>query len=168
MTERSRILRIYLPTVAGTLIWIAAIVAAPWLKSRGIDGARWLYACFAPICHQSPSRSFFLAGFPLAVCARCFGVYAGFAAGLLLYPFRRGFSSVRVPKWQTFFLVSAPIVFDTGGNLLRLWDTGDGLRFLTGLLWGAILPFYFIAGIGGLRRSFRRDRSSRGESRRVE
>jgi hypothetical protein len=46
-----------------------------------------------------------------------------------------------------FFLVSFPIVLDAGGNFLRLWETGHLLRFLTGLLWGSILPFYFLTGL---------------------
>jgi uncharacterized membrane protein len=147
MTPRSRVTRFYLLTMGGLFLWIAAIVAAPYLRSRGWGQAGWLYACFAPLCHQIPDRSFFLWGFPLAVCARCFGIYAGFAAGLMVYPFRRGFDAARLPRLRMFLLVSFPIALDTGGNFLRLWETGHLLRFLTGFLWGSILPFYFLTGL---------------------
>ncbi len=36
---------------------------------------------FSRICHQDPARSFWIAGVPLAVCARCLGIYAGAALG---------------------------------------------------------------------------------------
>jgi uncharacterized membrane protein len=38
---------------------------------------------FAPVCHQDAARSFWYLGVPLAVCARCFGIYCGAAIGLL-------------------------------------------------------------------------------------
>jgi len=160
MTDRTRIFRVYLLTGAGVLIWIAAIIGAPYLRNRGIRGADFIYACFAPICHQIPSRSFFFQGFPLAVCARCFGIYAGFAAGYVFYPFRRGFSAVQIPRLKSFLLVSAPIILDTGGNFLRLWDTGLLFRFLTGVFWGFILPFYFITGVSEILISSRFQRTA--------
>jgi uncharacterized membrane protein len=36
---------------------------------------------FSPICHQDPARSFWILGAPVAVCARCLGIYIGAAAG---------------------------------------------------------------------------------------
>jgi uncharacterized membrane protein len=155
MIPRSRLIRLYLLTSGGAFLWIAAIVAAPYLRSRGLDQAGWFYACFAPLCHQISDRSFFLWGFPLAVCARCFGIYTGFAAGLMIYPFRRGFDTARIPRLKMFLLVSAPIVLDTGGNFLRLWETGHLLRFLTGYLWGSLLPFYFLTGLAEWPAPFR-------------
>ena len=38
---------------------------------------------FSFLCHQDPSRTFHPGGEPLAMCARCVGVYAGF---LLAWP----------------------------------------------------------------------------------
>ncbi|MHB8054917.1 MAG: DUF2085 domain-containing protein [Candidatus Aminicenantales bacterium] len=150
LNSRRRIVRIYVATTAGTALWLAAVVGAPYLRSRGVGGAGFLYACFAPFCHQLSSRSFFLWGFPLAVCARCLGIYAGFAAGVLFYPVRRGFFAARLPALKIFVLVSLPIVLDTGGNFLKLWNTGSLLRFLLGFLWGTILPFYWFAGLADL------------------
>jgi uncharacterized membrane protein len=44
---------------------------------------------FALACHQDPARSFWLFGAPLAVCTRCFGIYAGAAlASFTLAPRR--------------------------------------------------------------------------------
>jgi len=150
MRNERRLVLIYALTMAGALIWLATIVAAPWLGSRSNALAPFIYACFAPVCHQIPERSFTLFGFPLAVCARCLGIYAGFCAGMILYPIRRGFSGVRLPKTALFLMISAPIVLDAAANVFGFWDSSNLVRFSLGLLWGSILPFYFMTGLGEL------------------
>jgi hypothetical protein len=61
-----------------------------------------------------------------------------------------GFVSVKLPEKSLFIVLSAPIVADTLANLLNLWHTSDWLRAVIGLIWGAVLPYYFIAGISEL------------------
>ncbi len=73
---------------AALLLWstalLAAIVAAPLAASSARPEAWFLYQAFAPFCHQIPQRSWEIQGYPLAVCARCCGVYGGlFLAALL-------------------------------------------------------------------------------------
>jgi uncharacterized membrane protein len=143
----NRILLVYLATLIGILAWLGAIVLAPYLKSRGIPLAGFLYFCFSTVCHQIPGRSLSAFGYPMAVCARCLGVYIGFLVGMALYPVLRGFSKVRLPKMKIFLTVSLPIVADTAGNLLGLWATANLLRLATGILWGTILPFYWVTGL---------------------
>jgi uncharacterized membrane protein len=145
---RRTILRVYAATTLGTSAWLAAIVLAPYLRSRGAEGgASFIYALFSPLCHQIPGRSFFFHGFPLAVCGRCFGIYSGFLAGLVLYPFVRGLSRVAPPAGRAFWLLSLPIGADFAASLLGLWQSTNGIRFATGLVWGVILPFYFVTGV---------------------
>ena len=143
-----RLILLYILTAAGLTLWIAAIILAPFLSARRSPAGSFLYSCFAPLCHQRPDRSFSLAGWPLAVCARCFGIYLGAWAGVMAYPFMRGFSDVRLPRLRTFLLLSVPLAADAVGNLSGLWSSVNVLRFLTGILWGTILPFYFLTGLG--------------------
>jgi uncharacterized membrane protein len=150
MRNERRLIFIYVLTLAGILIWLAAIILAPWLRSRSSGLSPYLYACFSPLCHQVPGRSFELFGFPLAVCARCLGIYVGFFGGMVLYPIRRDFAGVRLPRTAFLLAVSAPIVFDTAANLLGLWGTPNLVRFFLGFLLGLILPFYFLTGLGEL------------------
>jgi len=150
MRNERRLIFIYVMTLAGILIWLAAIILAPWLRSRSSGLSPYLYACFSPLCHQVPGRSFALFGFPLAVCARCLGIYAGFLGGMVLYSIRRDFAGVRLPKTAFFLALSAPIVLDTAANGLGLWATPNLVRFFLGFLWGLILPFYFLTGLGEL------------------
>ncbi len=138
---------IYGLTVAGSVALAAAIFAAPYLRGRNSPWGGFFYLIFAPVCHQIAARSFSLAGHPLAVCARCLGIYLGFLCGSLFYPLKGGFSRVRLPGFRLFLAVSTPIVLDTAANVLGLWSSSNALRLAIGFSWGGILPFYFVGGL---------------------
>lgn len=147
-------------TFFGTLVWLGAVGLAPWLAARGSSGAaRFIYAAFAPLCHQVPGRCFAISGHPLAVCGRCLGIYAGFAAGLILYPFIRGFSQAALPRARLFLLLTLPMALDGLAGLLGVWRSPIGVRFAIGFVWGTILPFYFVTGAVDLLRA-RRERAA--------
>jgi len=137
-------------TFLGALAWIAAIFLAPYLRSRSSGAASFLYAVFAPVCHQIPSRCFYFHGFPLAVCGRCLGIYAGFLAGLAAYPFVRGFRKIALPPVRLLILLSLPAGIDFAGGFVGAWTSPIWVRFGTGLVWGVILPYYFLTGVSEL------------------
>lgn len=147
MTTKAKFVLIYSVTLTGIITWIAVIFLAPYLKSQSSPFSGFIYAIFSPTCHQIPSRCFYAFGHPLAVCARCLGIYCGFLLGISIFPFVKGFGTPALPKAKTFILLSIPIVLDTGGNLLGIWTSPDWVRFLTGIVWGLILPFYYLAGL---------------------
>jgi len=147
---KSAILAVYFFTAAALVLWLGTIVLAPYLKSRSSPWQGLFYAVFSPVCHQAPDRCFLVLGHPLAVCARCLGIYLGCLVGIGLYPWLRGFLRLELPPTRVFILLSFPIVLDTLGNFVRFWHTPNLVRFLTGLIWGPILPFYFITGIADL------------------
>lgn len=159
-------------SLLGTLLWLAAIFLAPGLESRGSSrSAGFLYALFSPTCHQMPERCFSFRGYPLAVCGRCLGVYAGFLAGLVAYPFVRGISKLELPRARTFLWFSVPIGVDGLAGILGIWASPIGVRFATGVLWGTILPFYFITGVAELvvsRKARARARLSPGAHQAVK
>jgi len=148
---RKKIPLVYGLTAAGTLAWLAGIFLAPYLRSQEVRWAGLVYALYSPACHQLPSRSLWAWGFPLGVCARCLGIYLGFVAGVALYPVLRGFRRVRLPDTKVFLAFSAPIVIDTAGIFLGIWDSSGALRLAFGFLWGSVLPFYLITGFAELR-----------------
>lgn len=152
MKNKTKILIVYFMTLCGIVFWIGALFMAPFLKSRSVSLNAFVYAVFSPICHQVSSRCFTIFGFPLAVCARCLGIYIGFLFGLFLYPGVRGFSNVSLPMAKTFVLITLPLVIDVAGNVLSLWMTPSEIRFVIGFIWGNILPFYFVTGFSELLR----------------
>jgi len=138
---------LYSLILIGAVIWLGLIFLAPYSQSKTSELNIFIYALFSPFCHQLPSRSFFIFSYPLAVCARCLGIYSGFFSGTVLFPLVRKFSNLSNPKARTFILLTLPVAVDFLGNFLRLWKAANWLRFSTGFIWGAILPFYFIPGM---------------------
>ena len=66
----------------GPAVLASAAVMTPYLAASGYTlFAAAIFWFFSPVCHQDPARSFWLFGAPLAVCARCLGIYLGAAAG---------------------------------------------------------------------------------------
>ena len=147
MAIRQKIICIYSLVLVGILIWIGLILLAPYLLSRSSMLAKFIYAAFAPTCHQIPSRCLHVYGHPLAVCARCVGIYSGFLLGTMFFPLIKGFTAPSLPPAKAIIAVSIPIVMDVAGNFLGIWESSNPIRFMTGALWGFILPLYFIAGI---------------------
>jgi len=152
--ERRATLAVWLFALLGSAALVLMTLAAPALRLRSPRLSALLYAVFAPLCHQDSGRCLHLAGYPMAVCGRCFGIDGGFALGALLYPFFRGFARPSPPAIRTLLLASLPIALDGAGNILGLWSSPIGVRFATGLLWGTVLPPYFIAGLHELAMRF--------------
>jgi uncharacterized membrane protein len=146
-------------TASGVLVVLGLIVLAPWARANGYPllGAV-VYKGFSGVCHQIPERSFHLEGFPLAVCARCFGLYAGAAAGVLLYPLARGLARRDAPGRFWLFAAAAPTTVDFALGFFGVWENTHLSRFLTAVLLGAAAAFYVVpAALDlGYRRSVRR------------
>jgi hypothetical protein len=89
MTSPAAIRLVTAAVLALSLLWLAALLAAP----HGLDGppraasrllAGAVYLAGDVVCHQRPERSFVAAGRPLPVCARCTGMYAAAPVACLL------------------------------------------------------------------------------------
>ena len=148
----------WLLACAGAWALLAMIVAAPLAEAAGHRAAAWsLYRVFAPLCHQIAERSFYVAGHPLAVCARCLGVYAGFALGLLLYPLVRGVRRTDAPRRAWLLVIGLPCVFDFLVNFTGLWHNTHASRALTGAWLGAGAAFFVVPGlVDAARTTWRR------------
>ena len=131
--------------VAAALVGL--IVAAPLLRAGGAAAAAGaLYKAFALVCHQMESRSFHVAGFQLAVCARCFGLYVGALAGAAAYPLARPLMSRDMPGRAWLLAAAAPTALDFALGLFGVWENTHASRFLTASLLGVVLAFYFVPG----------------------
>ncbi len=133
----------YTLLLLATSLWLALVLAAPWARSEGWEWGAWLYAFFAPVCHQIAERSFHFLGEPLAVCHRCTGLYVGFGVGLVAWP-RLGRARNRLREHPRLMLAFfAPILIDA----LLLPNT-PLTRFVTGFL--ASFPVGLFAWIAAL------------------
>jgi uncharacterized membrane protein len=142
-------------TIAAAL-WTLVIIATPLAAARGFAAVPvlFVYQVGALICHQRPERSFHLAGIQMPVCARCFGLYAAGAAGLLI---AWGVRSVwSMPRSREVLAVAAlPIAISVGLEWMGLVATTNLVRSMTALPLGLAAGFVVIAVLGEHPRSYR-------------
>jgi uncharacterized membrane protein len=125
------------------------IVIAPMALAHGHNSAAFvLYKSFEKFCHQIPERSFYVDGHPLAVCARCTGIYFGFAAGVLFYPVVRSLAqSYPAPARRWLLIALAPAVLDFALDYLGIWQNTRLTRSLSGALLGSVVAFYVVPAL---------------------
>jgi len=143
-----RPLIVWLLVVVGSLSFVGLLIAAPLAQANGV---LWLsfvvYETFSHVCHQIPERSFFIAGHPLAVCARCTGLYVGFAAVVASYPLITSLKRTHTPERKWLFLAAAPLGIDFALGFFGVWENSHLSRFLTGGLLGAVSVFFILPGL---------------------
>lgn len=144
---------VWLMTAMLVLFFVTLIVAAPLAHAHGYPASGFvLYQVFGRLCHQIPERTFYLDGHPLAVCARCTGIYFGFAAGILIYPLVRSLHRGDTPARRWLILAAVPAIVDFALGLFGLWENTHLSRSLTGALLGAVAAFYVVPGLMDLSR----------------
>lgn len=96
----------------------------------------------ALVCHQIPARSLELGGDALPLCARCTGLYAGFALGIFYLIVTRWLGERRErPRSVTLLPVAMVTAFGVQamGERLGFWESSNGIRLAFGLLAGHAL-----------------------------
>jgi uncharacterized membrane protein len=143
-----RPLLMWIIAATGSLAVMSLIVGAPLaLKTGHPFWGLTIYRAFSYVCHQIPERSFFLEEHPLAVCARCTGLYAGFTVAALAYPLVRSLKQTSAPPRKWLFLAAAPLAIDFALGFLGIWENTHSSRFITGALLGSVSVFYVMPGL---------------------
>ena len=124
------------------VVWVALLVLAPFAPRQTV----LVYEFAGRICHQRPERSFHLAGTPLPVCARCFGLYAsGTVAAVTALVLAAG-KGVR--GWRharlVFAAASAPTVVTLAVEQFGLASPSNAARALASLPLGAAAGWLFV------------------------
>lgn len=132
----------------GAFIFVGLVVVAPLAQANGMQ---WLsftvYETFSHVCHQTPERSFYVAGYPLAVCARCTGLYVGFAAAVAFYPVMTSLKRTDTPERKWLFIAVAPLAIDFALGFFGVWENTHLSRSLTGALLGAVSVVFILPGL---------------------
>jgi len=121
------------------VVWTAGAVLAPWLAAHGSPTAPWLRLAYRSGCHQLGERCLDLGFGPLAVCARCSGLYLGGCLGLAWTALRNRSSRPR-PLWLA--LAAAPTVLDFAAGQLGLPSLGNWPRLALAAPLGALAGLY--------------------------
>lgn len=153
LLERSRKTsrRFWMILIGVFAFWSALILTAPLAAAAGAEtGAHNLYTFFSYICHQLPSRSFYLIEHKFGVCSRCSGVYFGLLAGTLAYPIFRQISEVNPLPRIWLVLAMVPISVDWSLTYFEIWQNTFFTRFATGLILGIACSVFIIPALAEL------------------
>jgi uncharacterized membrane protein len=162
-----RSIAVWAVTSAIALTILGLVVAAPVAQAHGYSQfASAVYRVFSFACHQIPERSFHLEGHQFGVCARCTGLYAGFAVAALIYPLARSLQSTDTPAPRWLLLATLPLVMDFALGYFSIWQNTQLSRFLTGALLSSVAVFYIMPGLIDLSSAITRrlNRESVGEA----
>ncbi len=143
-----RPLLMWLIVASVSLAVMAMIIGAPLALAAGHGSlAGTIYQTFSHLCHQLPARSFFIDGHPFAVCARCTGIYAGFAVATVLYPLARSLRDTETPARKWLFIAAAPLAIDFAIEFFGVSHNTHSSRLSTGALLGAAAAFFIMPGL---------------------
>lgn len=130
----------------GVWLWIAAILGAPLLVASGsaalVVAGVVIYRAASVVCHQIPERSFQLSVLPVAVCARCLGLYLG-AGVAAIGAFRRS----RIPALGVLTLAALPTAATWLLERAAIWPATNGIRFVAALPLGFAAAWIVLASL---------------------
>ena len=116
-------------------LYVGLPVLAPLLMSRGQRGlSNLIYFAYGLVCHQMASRSFFIAGYQMAMCQRDMAIYGSMFLAGLAYSLVRG--RVRILPFWAFILLITPMAVDGTIQLLGVLESTPLRRLVTGSLFG--------------------------------
>ncbi|MBN2029102.1 DUF2085 domain-containing protein [bacterium] len=141
---------IYVFIVGFSILWCFLFISVPFFRAGGSflrKTAVFIMYFFAPVCHQIAERSFHIMNYPLAVCARCSGIYLGFLFGAVSYPFIRKLDSALLPPRWILGISVIPMIFETSLSRLGLIPTNRFLMGFSGLVPGAVIAFFVIPAV---------------------
>jgi uncharacterized membrane protein len=116
-----------------TLFFIAGGILTPiFAHFRNFEAAGALYEILGRSCQQDALRSFWITGYQMAVCARCFGAYIGFLTSIILALSGRQFS-------KTMFIVFAVLALGEKAAEFVGFAGNNYIRLISGCFLGCFL-----------------------------
>ena len=116
-------------------LYVGLPLLAPLLMARGQTRlSNVIYFAYRFVCHQMPSRSFFIAGHQMAICQRDVAIYGSILiAGLGFNLVRRRLKPI---SWPWFVALVTPMAVDGTFQLLGILESTSLRRLITGGLFG--------------------------------
>ena len=96
-----------------------------------------LTALYMYSCHQAPDRSFWILGYPAALCCRCLGVYIGTCIACAFAIFNK--LKINFKTFLILLLIVGIDVLINYGFGIRAHNTGNIIRFLVGIIMGLLI-----------------------------
>lgn len=84
-------------------------------------------------CHQQPNRSFWLMGYPIALCCRCLGFYIGVSISSIIAIFHK-----KNLKLKYIMPILILVIIDLFSNYILKHSTHNNIRFCVGVMMGIL------------------------------
>jgi uncharacterized membrane protein len=135
MKQKIRKIIITLFVLYSAFFFIGSTLAPIMAHIKQYDFSAILTSLYMYSCHQQPDRSFWILGYPVALCCRCLGFYIGvFICGLVDIFDRLKMSF----KWFIALFVISVIDIYINYGLAERHNTGNVTRFVIGLIMGLL------------------------------
>jgi len=133
-------------TVLATFIGIALVT--PLAFAAGLTGpASGVFDVFRVFCAQTPSHSFFIAGYQTCLCSRCLAIYTSILLAGVAVAFLRKNRHLRALPWYVWLLGMIPMALDGFTQLFGLRESNLALRLLTGVIFGVTTAWFLLPQI---------------------
>ncbi len=133
-------------TVLGVLIGVALVT--PLAFAAGLTGpAGGVFDAYRFFCAQTPSHSFFIAGYQTCLCSRCLAIYTSILAAGIVLTFFRNNRRLRAIPWYVWLLGMVPMALDGFTQLFGLRESNLALRLLTGAIFGVTTAWFLFPQI---------------------
>jgi len=143
----SYLMRLFIisPLFALLLFLVTISVLSPYFETRFmVKEFEFVSSFLKKICHQYPSRCFYIFGSNMGLCARCFTIYLTLTFYCILYSF---FDLKLRPKSKLIISISLiiPLFIDGITQYYGFRQSNNFLRFITGVLAGSGLSIIFVS-----------------------
>ncbi len=134
MKNKIRIIFLILFSIYSLYFFIGSTLAPIFAHFEYYDLSSKLTSLYIYSCHQQPDRSFWLLGYPVALCCRCYGVYLSSAITSIFAIYNK----IKTNKFIIIllFLISFIDIFI---NYKARYNTGNIIRFIAGVNLGALI-----------------------------
>ena len=133
-------------TTLAVLIGIALVT--PLAFAVGLTGpASGVFDVFRVFCAQTPSHSFFIAGYQTCLCSRCLAIYTSILLAGVAIGFLRNNRQLRALPWYVWLLGMVPMALDGFTQLFGLRESNLALRLLTGAIFGVTTAWFLLPQI---------------------
>jgi uncharacterized membrane protein len=122
----------------------AAALGVTLARAAGAPG--WIEAPFALVCHGLDFRSLEISGVFMPICARCTAIYAGALLGIALFLAIPPLQRSPLPGW-ILLLALLPMVLDGGTQAIRIRESTNALRVLTGTPAGLLFMIWILGRV---------------------
>lgn len=129
-----------LPVVTVCALLVLLSVLAPIMEKQQLPISQNLYALLHNICHQLPTRCYWILDRPFGLCARCFGLYLSILITGSLFIFQK----VKMIKFRFDLYLIAPIIIEPLFEYLDVWKSNNCIRFATGVSAGIGCIFIYL------------------------